>query len=73
MCASFDKGICDGSINRAAAKEDALSILVPTFRAATEQLAQIKMNPTFCKYVDVDKQLRIQLSVIRAWLENHNR
>lgn len=71
MGASLDKGFRDGSINPAVAREQALSILVPSFRAVIQQLAQVRMNPEFNKYVDVEEQLRIQLSIIRAGLENH--
>ncbi|MCI2056381.1 MAG: TetR/AcrR family transcriptional regulator [Oscillibacter sp.] len=71
MGASLEKGFGDGSINPAVVKEQALSILVPSFRAVIQQLAQVKINPEFNKDVDVDEQLEIQLSIIRAGLASH--
>lgn len=71
MGASLDKGSRDGSINPAVTKEQVLSILVPSFRAVIQQLAQVKINPRFNKLVNVEEQLQIQLSIIRAGLENH--
>lgn len=73
MGASLEKGIRDGSINPAVVKEQALPVLVSSFRAAIQQLAQIKMNPAFHKQVDVEGQLQIQLAILRAGLANQKK
>ena len=70
---ALDKGMQDGSINPAVNPSQALSMIVPSFRAVIQQLAQVKMNPIFCKVVDVKEQLQIQLSVLRAGLEDHTK
>lgn len=68
---SLDKGLRDGSLNPAIDKKQALSIIVHTFRAVLQQLAQVKLNPAFNRLVDVEEELQIQYSIIRAGLESH--
>lgn len=71
MGASLDKGKSDGSINPRVSKKQALCMLVPSFRAVLQQLAQVKMNPPFSKLVDVEEQLHMQMAVIHAGLAHH--
>lgn len=69
---SLKKGIADGSINPEVDREHVLWVVVPCFRAVIQQLAQAKLNPEFCKEIDIEKQLQIEYNVIRNGLMNHN-
>lgn len=69
---ALNKGIADGSIDSAINIQYALSILVHSFRAVIQQLAQVILNPEFSKAVDVEKQLQIQYEIMRDGLKNHD-
>ena len=68
---ALTKGLQDGSVNPRIQQKQALSMLVSSFRAVIQQLAQVKMNPSFDKMVDASEQLKMQLELIQMGLSYH--
>lgn len=62
--AALDRGIRDGSIRADLEKDSILSMLVPTFRAFLQQLAQVKLNREFSRLVQAEKELQMYLNAI---------